>query len=297
MNDFRLSVFLSVARNLNFTKAANELNISQPAISKHINEIESGYGVQLFERTKHKVSLTPNGQVFLRFAQEITNRYKDLDFEMNMLSQQHSGEIIIGASTTIAQYVLPKILSGFKKRFPEVRLSLVTGNTSQIETMIADRQIDLGLVEGASSKPDFHYTKLSDDKLVLVTASRNRIPYINLSELRSLPLILRESGSGTLEVIALELRKYGIEFSDLNILMQLGSSEAIKGYIIESDSYAIVSVAAISKELERGELHVIEISDLNFSREFSFISQLGLQNKLAERFMNFALMITNSYNL
>lgn len=297
MNEFRLTVFICVARQLSFTKAAQELNISQPAISKHIAELEAGYGVQLIERTKHRVCLTPSGKIFLQRAQQILNQYKELEFEMNMLSQQHAGELSIGASTTISQYVLPRIISGFMSRFPDVKFSLFSGNSSQIQDMLANHQIDLGLVEGANHRADFHYSKFSDDELVLVSTAKNKTEQVNISELKKLPLVLRESGSGTLEIIAKELKKYGIVAADLNVIMQLGSSEAIKRYIIESNSYAIVSIAAVFDELKRGELRIIDIEGLSFKREFSFISQIGSQNKLSEKFINFATMITKSYNL
>ncbi|MFI3295994.1 MAG: LysR family transcriptional regulator [Rikenellaceae bacterium] len=133
MNDFRLSVFLSVTSNLSFTKAALELNISQPAISKHISELESQYGVQLFVREGNKIKLTKNGELFLEHAKAINAKYKELEFEMNLVSQNDKGELTIGASTTIAQYVLPSIISKFMSRFPQIKLSLVTGNSQQIE--------------------------------------------------------------------------------------------------------------------------------------------------------------------
>lgn len=297
MNDFRLSVFLSVARHLSFTKAAEELNISQPAISKHIVELESGYGIQLFERSKSKVSLTPSGKIFKNFAQDIAGRYKELEFEMNLLSHHTTGEIVLGASTTIAQYVLPRIISRFMARFPEVRLSLVTGNSAQIEGLVSSNQIDLGLVEGASHKKEFHYTTLCPDELVLVTGATNKTLSVTLETLKTLPLVLRENGSGTLEVIRQELKNHGINFSELNILIQLGSSEAIKRYIIEGGHYAIVSVAAVADEIARGELSVVTIEGLRLLRDFCFISQVGTQNRLGEKFANFALNITKSYKL
>ncbi|MFI3266095.1 MAG: LysR substrate-binding domain-containing protein [Rikenellaceae bacterium] len=295
MNDFRLIVFLSVARNLNFTKAAQELGISQPAISKHINELESNYGVQLFERSKSKVTLTSSGEVFKAFAQSLVDKYKDLEFEMNLLSHNDTGEIVIGASTTIAQYVLPKIISKFMSRFPNIKLSLVSGNTNYIESLISSNKIDLGLVEGATHKKDFHYRFFAHDELVLISSTKNKVEEVSLQELLLLPLVLRENGSGTLEVIINELKDRRISLSELNLRIQLGSSEAIKRYVIDGNSYAIVSVAAIIDELKHNELRIIDIKDVELKRDFSFISRIGSQNRLAEKFADFTLAITKSY--
>ncbi len=294
MNDFRIVVFLSVAQNLSFTKASNELCISQPAISKHISEIENQYGIQLFERANNKVTLTNHGQTFLKFAQEIHRQYRDLEFEMNLLTQNYTGELSIGASTTIAQYLLPMIMSKFIGRFPEIKLSLATGNTEHIESLILDHKIDMGIVEGASHKKEFKYSLFAQDELVLVTSTKNkRREEVYLDELKTLPIVLRESGSGTLEVIQKLLKTRGIKLTDLNIIMQLGSTEAIKRFVLTGDSYAIISIAAVVDELRRGELTVVEIDEIRIEREFSFITINGSQNRLGDKFMQFALTTYN----
>ena len=296
MNDFRLVVFLSVARNLSFTKASNELYISQPAISKHISEIESLYGIQLFERTNNKVSLTLQGHTFLKFAEEIHRQYQELEFEMNLSTQNHTGKLTIGASTTIAQYLLPSIMSKFMNCFPEIKLSLVTGNTEQIENLILDHKIDLGIIEGASHKKEFKYSLFAKDELVLVssTTNSNHSEEVSIEELKDLPILLRESGSGTLEVIQKHLKSRGVKLTDLNIIMQLGSTEAIKRFVMTGESYAIISIAAVADELRRGELTVVEIDGVRIEREFSFITLNGSQSRLVDQFMQFALDTYNS---
>ena len=290
MNDFRIVVFLSVARNLSFTKASNELYISQPAISNHINEIENLYGIQLFERINNKVVLTSQGQVFLQFAEEIHRQYRELEFEMNLLTQKDTGKLMIGASTTIAQYLLPIIMSKFMSRFPDIKLFLMTGNTEYIEGLILDHKVDMGIVEGVSHKKEFKYTLFAQDELVLVTSTKNKNrEEISFDELKTLPIVLRESGSGTLEVIQKLLKSRGLKLTDLNVVVQLGSTEAIKRFVIAGDSYAIVSVSAVSDELRRGELTVVEIAETSIEREFSFINLCGSQNRMVDKFMQFAL--------
>ncbi len=290
MNDFRIQVFLSVIKHLSFTKASKELLISQPAISKHITELENKYGVQLFERSNNRVVPTKEALLFRKYAQEIDAKYRNLEYEMNALSHTDNGKLVLGASTTIAQYVLPYIISAYKKQHPNIELSLITGNTEQIETLIAEKNIDLGIVEGASHKREFNYSLFSHDELVLVASPKwMKEEEIKSTELLSLPLILREEGSGTLEVIKNMLNSHSIKISNLNIVMRLGNSEAIKRYVATGDACAFMSIAAITDELKRNQLKVVEIEDVEMKREFSFITNSGDHNRLVDKFINFAI--------
>lgn len=148
MIDTRLKVFRSVATLLSFTKAANELFISQPAISKHIQELEKEYGVQLFDRIGNRIQLTRAGQLMLDHACKIIDAYQNLDFDMKKLTEKSGGELRIGASTTISQYVLPELIAEFRKHYPDIRLTLLSGNSHEIEDALAAGRIDLGMVEG-----------------------------------------------------------------------------------------------------------------------------------------------------
>lgn len=290
MVDFRLKVFIAVADHLSFTKASRELYISQPAISRHIKELESVYSIQLFERVGgSRIRLTAAGRLFLSHARHIVESYAALSSDMNLLRSHFSGELRIGASTTIAQYALPQVIASFIARFSEVKLTLHTGNTEQIEQLVTEHRIDLGLVEGSSRKRDFSYSLFSRDELVLVTSSQTKsVDAVNVEELKALPLVLRESGSGTLEVIEDYLERCNVKLSDLHILLNLGSSESIKQFLFNSSAYALISVAAITRELLDGRLKIVDISDLKMERNFSFISAVGSRNEIAEKFILFS---------
>lgn len=289
--DFRLNVFLSVARHLNFTRAASELYISQPAISRHIQELESEYKVQLFERSNNKVQLTTAGKVFLKHAQNISEMYKSLQLDMNLLTGNFTGEIRIGASTTIAQYILPPIVAKFLSIYPDIHLSVVSGNTEQIEHLLEQSAIDIGLIEGFHHKASFKYVDFKKDELVLVTNANNIISdEITLDELSVLPLVLREAGSGTLEVIEKKLNQYGKKISQMNIFLQLGDTESIKLFLENNMSvFAIISIAAVARELANNILKVVEISNLEMNREFSLVVNQGTQNELLDRFISFCI--------
>ena len=236
--DFRLKVFHSVACNLSFTKASRELYISQPAISKHIHELEVQYKTPLFERVGSRIKLTRAGELLLSHTNLLLSAYRQLDFEMNLLTNNFSGELRLGASTTISQYVLPPILSSFIKKFPDIRVSLLNGNSRNIEQALWEGKITLGMVEGSTRQNTLHYSPFMKDELVVVTHTGSKFAHfdeLTLEQLRSLPLVLRENGSGTLEVLETALTTHQIKLSQLNVLMQLGSTESIKLFLENSE--------------------------------------------------------------
>lgn len=289
--DFRLRVFQSVAQNLSFTKASKELFISQPAISKHIQELEIQYKTPLFERAGSKIRLTEAGELLLLHAGQLLAGYRQLDFEMNLLTNHFSGRLSLGASTTIAQYVLPPVLSSFIRKFPDIHVSLMNGNSCEIEQALADGKITLGLVEGSSRQNSMHYVPFMKDELVVVAhvgSSLARFDEITMQQLCTFPLVLRENGSGTLEVLESVLAVHHIKLSALNILIQLGSTESIKLFLENSDCLGIVSVRAVNKELINGTLKIIDVAGFSAERMFSFVELQGQNGGLEESFIRFA---------
>jgi len=290
MFDFRLKVFHTAAKRLNFTKAAEELFITQPAVTKHIQEIENFYKCKLFERTGTKIKLTVAGETLLHHTENIFNTYRDIEFDLAALNESVKGSVKLGASTTVAQYVLPKHLALFKQKFPEIHIELTDGNTEHIENLLADNKIDLGIVEGKSKRQNIKYIPFIKDEIVLCTSIANKAikkPAIELSELQKLPLVVREQGSGSLEVIVSALKNVNVKFSQLNIELILESSESIKSYLLYSNAFAFLSVHSIFKELKNNELKIIDIKDLNIERYFYFIIQQGGSNHLQELFLKF----------
>lgn len=271
MDDFRLRVFITAAKTLNFTKCAEQLFISQPAVSKHIGELESRYKVQLFERSGSRLALTEAGRVMLEHAERIADGYRRLQYEMDLFTDRLGGELKVGASTTIAQYVLPQVLARFTARFPEVKVSLASGNSEQVEAALARHDTDLGLVESSARHPGFHYEPFIPDELVLIASTKGRYgrcDQVTLAELQTVPLVLRESGSGTLEVISKYLAAADVRLASLRVVMQLGSTESIKSFVRNSDAMAIVSVASIVDELRSGELRIIDIEAVRSGGSF-----------------------------
>jgi DNA-binding transcriptional LysR family regulator len=291
MFDFRLRVFNTVARRLNFTKAAEELFITQPAVTKHIREIENYFKVKLFERNGTKIKLTPAGEILLQHTDQLFEVYRNLEFELNTISQQFKGKLRIGASTTVAQYVLPTVLAAFHKKFRDIKITLTINNTEQIEQALQNKNIDLGIIEGQSKSNLFKYIEFVKDELVLVAGIRHplaKAAVIKPDQLLKIPLLLREPGSGTLEVIAHALKPLGIKISQLQNEMQLGSTESMKQYLLNSDAMAFLSIYAILKELKNKECCIIDVKGLDIKRYFYFIQQHGQTEALPELFMKFA---------
>jgi len=296
MIDIRLKVFRSVALNLSFTKAAQELFISQPAISKHIQELESEFHTRLFDRMGNKILLTHAGQLLLDDCEPILKGYQKLDFDMNAIRKKYNGELRIGASTTIAQYVLPEILADFINRYPNTSVSMLSGNSREIETALLSDRIDIGMVEGIISQPQLKYSTFMNDELVAIVNSKNQLcqkEEISLSELRELPVVLRERGSGTLDVIENSLQKHGMSLSDMNIVMYLGSTESIKQFVGHSDSIGIISVRSVSKEILRGDYKIIELQNTKLERQFRFVEKRGESAGLQSLLKGF---ITSGYS-
>ena len=299
ITDFRLKVFRAVAERLSFTRAADELFVTQPAVTKHINELEKQLGVPLFVRRRNAVALTPQGELLLGYVRRLLALYAELNDAFAGDGETFGGELAVGASTTISQYVLPAILSRFKKRYPEVRLTLCNGNTELIERMVADEKLDFGVIEGNAGNPQLHYETFMEDELVLVTSAGNRAlgrDGMCAADLTSVPLVIRETGSGTLDVVERALAAKGLSLRWLNIEMQLGSTESIKHYLYDSGAAAFLSVQAIREELRHGLLRVIGLSDLSVTRCFSFVSLRGRRSRLVDLFERFCVLHARSGN-
>ncbi len=290
MLDFRLKVFQSVARNLSFTKASGELFITQPAISRHIKELEQEFEVKLFNRIGNKISLTPAGNLLLNYAERITSLHNEIKFEISQLKGTSEGLLRIGASSTITQYVIPPALARFNKQFPGIGLTLINGNTEFIENQLLDNKIDIGIVEGKPGNSDIRYSTFLNDELLVFTSAQNKtIPNeVSLDQFLQLPLVLRERGSGTLEIIEKNLQEHQISPKQLNVLLFLGSTEAIKSFIKTGNGVGIVSRFAIKQELSSHIFRLIDTPNIKFPRQFNFISPQGPEPVgLAKLFLNF----------
>jgi DNA-binding transcriptional LysR family regulator len=295
--DFRLKVFYTVALRLNFTKAATELYITQPAVSKHIQELEETYKIKLFERNGSKIVLTPAGKILLEHTKKIFEIYREIDFDMSSFRNERQGLLRLGSSTTISQYIISPVLARFHQKQQDIKVNLLNGNTEQIENALINKEIEIGIVEGQSKNQSIKYVPFIKDELVLVCSAQNALAKrseISLDDLKSMKFITRERGSGTLEVIEYALKQVGVKLSDLQIEMQLGNTESIKSYLLNSDCFAFMSIHAVGKELKNNELIVLDVESLTIERYFYIITLLGKSDALTELFIQ---NLSSFYNL
>ncbi|MFR9641651.1 MAG: LysR substrate-binding domain-containing protein [Rikenellaceae bacterium] len=293
ITDFRLTVFAVVARELSFTKAAVELNISQPAVTKHIKELERLSSMPLFRRHGSRIALTAGGEMLLERVRDVLEAYERLNDSLQSESGTFSGRVRMGASTTIIQYILPPILAKFHRAYPDIEIVLKSGNSEQMARWVESEELDFAIVEGAGLSTSFHYEHFGDDELVLV-GSKPQKGKLSLDELSRVPLVIREVGSGTLEVVERHLSESGLSRRDLNITLQLGSSEGIIRYILASKSYAFISMAAVRDRLDRGELFKIELDIPPIIRPLRYLSLHGKGGRLANIIKEFFAV---NYNL
>jgi DNA-binding transcriptional LysR family regulator len=287
-----------VAKRLNFTKAAEELYITQPAVSKHIHELEVFYETKLFERNGTRIKLTQAGSILLKYAEQIFDIHGKIEFELAALTKNIKGTLKVGASTTVAHYFLPKYLASFKKKFPDVKISFTSHNTEIIENLLSEGKIDIGIVEGQSKRNYLKYTCLVEDEIVFCTGSGNNAikkKAITLADLQNLSMVVREPGSGSRAVVSAALKKAGVNFSRLKTDMEFENAESIKSYLQNSNSFAFLSMHCIFDELKAGKLKVIDIKGFEIRRCFYFTTQQGEARHLPEIF--FRHLSANNYKL
>jgi DNA-binding transcriptional LysR family regulator len=290
--DFRFQVFKTVADKLNFTKASEHLYISQPAVSKHIRLLEQHYHTTLFERQGNKIKLTTEGKVLLSHTNQLLEHYRAIDNYFLILNQEISKNIALGASTTIAQYILPPLLVKLREAYPETKLSLVNANSTEIEEMINRQEVDFGLIEGTQNNPLLEYEYFTEDEIVLVCKNglhSVRNDELSLKDLNNIPLIFRESGSGTRKIIQKKLKKVNLSEKDLTIEAVLGSTESIKNYVLNSNSYAFLSIHSIQAELREQKMQIIDVKGLEINRRFYFVKKKGQNSTTYETLKNFIL--------
>jgi DNA-binding transcriptional LysR family regulator len=288
MADRRLHVFYSVARLLSFTKAAEALHMTQPAVTFQVRQLEEHFNTRLFDRTHNKISLTAAGERVYAYAEKIFELYDELENSVRELTGEISGVLILGASTTIAEYMLPRLLGDFKAQYPHVQARLTVANSETIESRVSDHTLDVGLIESSSHHPQLASHVCCEDDLVAICSPKHAVAgykFITPAQLAELPYVSRESGSGTREVVDEYFRRNGIQPEDLHITMELGSREAIKGAVEAGLGVAIVSLSTIQKELKLGDLIAIPLEP-RLNRPLSLVyAKEKFQSRLLQTFL------------
>ena len=279
VENFRLKVFRTVAERLNFRKAAERLLLTQPAVTLQIQALENDLGVRLFDRTAGRITLTRQGTILLNYANKLAALAAEAERELAAEETEVSGELSFGVSTTIAQYVLPRLLQAFLAEYPRVQFLLRSGNTSEIVELLLEDKISIGLIEGPARDRGLRVEPFMEDELVLITSKKFPLERMSRTQLLACTLLMREQGSGSRRVVENALEKGGFKLKTFGRVMDLDSTEAIKSGVEAGLGVGFVSRWAIAKELELNTLKVAHVAGLQILRSFSLITPTGPEPK------------------
>jgi len=263
MADRRLQVFHAVAKHLSFTKAGEALFMTQPAVTFQIRQLEEHFNTRLFDRSQGRIALTPAGRMALEYAERILGLSAELDTRLKEIGGQMAGPLLIGASTTIAEYLLPQVLGEFKSRYPSVVPRLFVANSEAVQARIAERTLDLGFIEGDSHLPSLGADVCGNDELQVICAPTHPLAQLSSATPKTLTehaYISREPGSGTREVIDHYLHKAGVSPDSMQVVMELGSPETLKGLVATGLGFAIMSRATVTKETQIGQVVCVPLA-------------------------------------
>lgn len=288
MNLFHLKVFKTLAEKKSFSKTAEELFLTQPAVSQQIKSLEEYFKGKLFTRLNNKVELTILGRSLYTHVDKILLDWQIAENDIFNKVNIDTKKILVGASTTLGYYILPNIIGSFKEKHPDILLILEVANTQDITERIRSNTIDIGLVEAKIKDNNIVAEKYLEDELILICSPSNPLAQrkeIDKEEILNLPLIIREDGSGSRHTIHNILKENKIKLEDLNIKLELGGSEAIKSAVESNIGVSFISKWAISKELKYNVLKTVKINNLNLKRDLNIVySKQGFKLKIIEEF-------------
>ena len=273
MDLHHLKIFVSVFKNRSFTRASEQLLISQPTVSEHIRNLEAELGINLFDRTGRVVIPTEEAERFYPRALRILDDVEKLKSDIVSTGNRVEGNVVVGASTIPGTYHLPSMAVEFKRRHPAVSFEIRIEDSEKISKMVLDHHLLLGVVGARLSKQQLDFQPIIEDELVLVTGERKGVLRCakNANELLTLPFLIREKGSGTRRCMEGFLAQAGIEISRLDIVATLGSTASVKEAVKSCLGVSILSRLAVAEELARGQLREIPISGLTMKRDFFMV--------------------------
>jgi len=288
MGEQELLVFKAVAETKNITLAARQLHISQPATSLQIQNIENHYGTKFFNRSNKGVTLTKAGIILYDYVCKMLDMSFEAKQAISDISEDQHGEVSIGATLTIGEYVIPNILAYLYKIRPDIDFKVSIANTEIITRDILERKFRIGLVEGpVDENKDLIVENFWHDELAVI------VPYhhpwaekgnVTLNELSKARMIMREVGSGTRKVVEILLQEKGFDLSDFNITMELGSTQSIKQVVAAGLGVTIISALTVRKECEEKILKAINIKDLYLGRPFNILTNANHAKTKEENF-------------
>ncbi|WP_317952656.1 selenium metabolism-associated LysR family transcriptional regulator [Paenibacillus chitinolyticus] len=271
LNFHQLHIFYTVAEKGSFSHAAQALHMTQPAVTMQVQSLEDHFGIKLFHRSTKKIELTEAGRTLIPYARKCVELIRETENAMTGFTAMAEGRLQLGASLTMGEYILPRLLGPFRKEYPNISVAMKVMNTTQILDEIFAHQLTFGLVEAPIQHPDVHTEAILSDELKLIVPAGHplaEMETIRMEDVFRYPFVLREEGSGTRRVMEEELERAGIACGGMDIVMELGSTGAIKSAVEAGLGVSILSQSSVKHEVRLGILKIKEIEGVSFSRSF-----------------------------
>lgn len=277
LESFRIRVFRAVAHHLNFSRAAEELLLTQPAVTQQIKALEQEFGLPLFDRGGGRITLSAAGRALLPYAEQLKSLTAEAQSAVAETAGEQAGELSLGASQTVAQYLLPSIIARFIKEQPRIHVTARSGNSDQMLDALLAREVHLALIEGPEQRKELHVEPFMEDHMVLVVPTGHEWAdrQIEVADLVKEPLLTREFGSGSRRVVEQALAEAGVRLKDLRISMELDSTEGLLNAVEAGLGVTFVSRWAVRNQLALETLKLARVRGLKLARRFSLAYPAG----------------------
>lgn len=273
-----LKTFITLAEMKNFTKASEVLHISQPSVSLHIKNLEKEFQTELFIRSPKHVQITPTGSILYQRAKQIVSLYEQTKEDILAHHQSVQGELRIGASFTIGEYILPAFLSKLQTDFPKLELKVTIGNTVEVVQNVREFQVDIGLIEGQTNDKELSIHPFMQDELFIISSPSypGFKSVMTLKDLQNHAWITREEGSGTGEYVNHVIRSNGLKVKSL---LTISSNQGIKESVMQGMGISLLSGSVIEREVKHGDLSIVRLENQTFPRTFSYVYSPVMEHK------------------
>lgn len=271
LNFHQLHIFYTVAEKGSFSAAAQALHMTQPAVTMQVQSLEDYFGTKLLQRSTKRIDLTEAGRALMPYAKSSIDLIRDTDQAMSAFTKQLKGRLQLGSSLTIGEYILPRLLGPFGQEYPHITISMKVMNTAQIMEEILNHQLNFGLIEAPVNHPDMHMEAVMSDELMLVVPKDHPLANkssVSIDDAMQYAFVLREQGSGTRLVMEEQLKKKKIDPASMNVVMELGSTGAVKSAVEAGLGISFLSSSSVKHEVALGLIKLVKISDIKFQRHF-----------------------------
>lgn len=272
----RLEVFVKLMETRSFSKTAQELHLTQPTVSGHIKTLEERVGLRLFDRHRRQVLPTSAAMVLLDYARQILDLRREAGFALELFQGRIRGRLCLGGSTIPGGYILPGLMGRFRGKYPQTYLSLVLGDTQGIVDQTAAGDVEIGMVGARVPNEALEYEPVVKDEMILVAPAGHPLAEsntgISVRDLARAPFIMREPGSGTRAVMLAALKKKGLDAGDLEVVAEMGSTEAVRQAVKAGLGVSILSRLAVADELKSKTLEAVRVKGLDLGREFFVVT-------------------------